>query len=478
MVPAFESITGWSRNDWIGRSIVPLLHPLDVPVALDSLQRIVRGGRVPNFELRVAARKGGHVPIEMTITPQVQGERIVGILGIGRDVAERKRLEEQVRQMQKLDSIGQLAAGIAHDFNNILTVQQGYVSLLRANPRGDDSDRTEALRQVAEASERAANLTRQLLLFSRKQVIQPRTLNLNDEIAPMTKMLSRVLGEHISLQFNYASNLPTIDADAGMIEQVLVNLAVNARDAMPSGGSLIISTRLESIENVYARQNPEARAGDFVCLSVADKGCGILPENLSHIFEPFFTTKDVGKGTGLGLATVYGIVKQHRGWIEVESAVGQGTAFKVFLPAGGQVAGTDTTARSEPEVRGGKETILVVEDEPALREMVKRILERFGYKVILAVSGVQALQVWATKGHSIDLLLTDMVMPEGINGRGLAERLHLYKPEMPVIYTSGYSTDVAGDDLVLNEGVNFLQKPFHPKKLAQAVRDALDRSSG
>jgi PAS domain S-box-containing protein len=389
------------------------------------------------------------------------------------DVTERQSLEAQLRQAQKMESVGQLAGGIAHDFNNILTVIQGHTTLLgmTGNLSGDAQEST---RQIALAAERAANLTRQLLTFSRRQIIQPKNLDLNEVVNNMTKMLRRLLGEDITLQVNYTAALPLVHADPGMMEQILLNLAVNSRDAMPKGGRLFIDTSVASVDKAYAEQNPEAIIGEFVCLTVKDTGSGIAPETLARIFEPFFTTKDVGKGTGLGLATVYGIVQQHRGWIKVASAVGQGTTFQIFLPtAGGKAAAQDAQTR-EPRVRGGKETVLIVEDEAPLRTLVRSVLERYGYRVIEAVSGVSALSLWEQHKDKIQLVLTDMVMPHGISGRELATKLLAQKPELKVIYSSGYSLAVVGTDMVLQEGLNFLQKPYHPRKLAQAVRDCLD----
>jgi CheY-like chemotaxis protein len=259
------------------------------------------------------------------------------------------------------------------------------------------------------------------------------------------------------------------------MEQILMNLSVNARDAMPKGGRLYVTTALVTIDETYAAQMPEAAAGDYVCLTVKDTGKGIAPEVLPHIFEPFFTTKDVGKGTGLGLATVYGIVQQHRGWIKAASTLGAETNFQIFFPAAkGRTATLVEEQAAGPKVRGGKETILVVEDEPPLRVLVRSVLERYGYRVLDAVSGVAALSVWQQHKDEIQLLLTDMVMPHGISGRELAKKILSDKPQLKVIYSSGYSLAVVGTDMVLQEGLNFLQKPYAPRKLAQAVRDCLD----
>jgi CheY-like chemotaxis protein len=327
--------------------------------------------------------------------------------------------------------------------------------------------------QIVQAAERAAALTRQLLTFSRRQVMQPKPLDLNEVVSHMTKMLSRILGEDISLQLNYYPQPAVVQADASMIEQILLNLAVNSRDAMPKGGQLIIKISAIEINHTNFAKHSEGRPGRYVCLSAIDTGCGILPENVRRIFEPFFTTKEVGKGTGLGLATVYGIVKQHQGWIEVESAVDKGTTFEVFLPRHDQPVHNGQEPAKQI-VRGGTETILVVEDEAPVRELVCNLLREHGYQVLPAESSVKALELWAARKESIDLLLTDLVMPDRLNGRELAELLWGDRPRLKVIFTSGYSADVVGKDFVLRGGLNYLQKPYQPQKLALAVRECLD----
>jgi PAS domain S-box-containing protein len=396
------------------------------------------------------------------------------LLGLFRDITEQKRLEDQLRQSQKMDAIGQLAGGVAHDFNNILTVIQGHASLLRNSGRLEDY-MVPSAEQIVQAADRAAALTRQLLTFSRRQMMQPKQLDLNLIVSNMTKMLGRILGEDIVLQFNYFPNLPLVHADAGMMEQVLLNLAVNSRDAMRAGGQLTIKISATEFKGETIMEHPERRTGRFVCLRVSDNGCGIAPKNLPHIFEPFFTTKEVGKGTGLGLATVYGIIKQHQGWIEVSSTPGVGTTFQVFLPASAEPSSkSDGTNGIEEVIRGGTETILVVEDEAAVRDLVCKILRSRGYKVLPAVSGLKALEVWNEHKSSIDLLLTDMVMPDGMSGRDLAERIQAEKPGLKAVFTSGYSSEIIGKDFMLREGLNFLQKPYHPQKLASIVRKCLD----
>jgi len=399
--------------------------------------------------------------------------QVIGVLGTYEDITERKRLEEQFRQMQKMEAFGQLAAGVAHDFNNLLTIIQGHAGLLSSAPGGMEGDFTESARQIGLAAERAANLTRQLLMFSRRQLMQAQLLSLNDVVNNLNKMLRALLGEPITLKRSLVDELPAIHADAGMLEQVLVNFAVNSRDAMPRGGTLTIKTFFVEIDQGYADRHPEARAGNFVCLSVSDTGHGMDDATVARVFEPFFTTKEIGKGTGLGLATVYGIVKQHHGWLEVETEVGRGTTFKAFFPVSTRaVSGATFT---EPAViEGGNETILVVEDESALRDLVQEILEQKGYCVIPAATGAQALGIWEERRNEIDLVFTDMMMPEGVSGRELGEHVLRDKPAVKVIYTSGYSLEVAGPDFEVKEGTNYLQKPYNPETLARTVRDCLN----
>jgi CheY-like chemotaxis protein len=332
----------------------------------------------------------------------------------------------------------------------------------------------DSAQQISMAAERAANLTRQLLMFSRKQVMQPRLLDLNEVIANVFKVLRALAGDQVTVRRNTAAELPPIHADPGMLEQVLVNLAVNARDAMPKGGSLSISTFPREIDEAYVLKQPEARTGYFVGLSISDTGHGMDSTTLGRIFEPFFTTKEIGKGTGLGLATVYGIVKQHHGWVEVESQVGQGTTFTIFIPASTKSKPAQEIVQPQEAAPGGTETILVVEDEVSLRELVEEVLRKKGYKVLRAPTGAQALKVWQKHKEEIDLLLTDMMMPEGVSGRELAEKILAEKPKLKVIYSSGYSVDVVGPGDCLEEGSNYLQKPYHPETLVRAVRNRLD----
>jgi PAS domain S-box-containing protein len=386
---------------------------------------------------------------------------------------ERKQLEEQFRQSQKMEAIGQLAGGVAHDFNNLLTVIQGYTQILQAT-ENLAPEMADSLQQVFLASERAARLTYQLLAFSRKQVMQLRPVDLNESIAGVSAMLHRIIGEDVALRVKPGLSLPLVQADPGMMEQALMNLVLNARDAMPKGGTLTVETSAVTMGEPDARLHPNGRPGQFVRLRVADTGCGMTPETMSRVFEPFFTTKPPGKGTGLGLATVHGIAQQHQGWVEVESQPGKGTTFKMYFPAAGQIAKAAPREQAPGVALGGAETILLVEDEPALRDLARIILERQGYRILEAGSGVAALSVWADHAAEISLVITDMVMPDGMTGQELAERLTGSKPSLKVIYSTGYSPEALNQNLNLESGLNYLPKPYDPRALVRAVRNRLD----
>jgi signal transduction histidine kinase/ActR/RegA family two-component response regulator len=421
------------------------------------------------------SKDGRQVAVEVRTFPIKIRERAL-VLGVARDITDRKQLEAQLRQAQKMEGIGQLAGGVAHDFNNMLAVMRGNADLLLMDAEQHSPYTNECLKHIAGAAERAASLTRQLLIFSRKQAMQSEPLVLNALVENLANMLKRVIREDIRLECRYANQLPFVQADPGMMEQVLLNLVVNARDAMPCGGQLLITTEGVSLGAAYARTNPEARAGEFVCLSVSDTGTGIAPEHLERVFEPFFTTKEPGKGTGLGLATVYGIVKQHQGWVEVSSRVGEGTTFKIFLPA---IPPPDEVAAApmvQAKLRGGSETILLVEDEYSVRMIMRRVLETFKYKVHEATCAREALEVWSRHAGEISLLLTDIIMPEGVTGRDLAEQLRAAKPGLKVIFMSGYSAEVVGKDTEFFRRTRsyFLRKPCPTATLIQTVRKCLD----
>ncbi|HEY4765406.1 MAG TPA: ATP-binding protein [Candidatus Sulfotelmatobacter sp.] len=390
------------------------------------------------------------------------------------DVTERRVLEDQLRQSQKMEAVGRLAGGIAHDFNNLLMVISGYSEFLLERLGAEPQLRGPA-QEIASAAERASSLTRQLLAFSRKQMLAPRIVNLNEVATENTKMLTRMIGEDIDLVMVPGANLWPVRADAGQIEQVIMNLAVNARDAMPSGGKLTIETSNVTLDEAYARFHAPLPPGDYVMVAISDTGNGMDNETQSHIFEPFFTTKGT-KGTGLGLSTVYGIVKQSGGYIWVHSEVGRGTTFKIYLP---RVASTGeaVTQVAVPveyrKVEPGRETILLVEDEPNLRYLARQYLEKQGYRVIEAADGAVAVQIAVAHEGVIHLLLTDVIMP-GMNGRELAQRISEIRPNVKILYMSGYTENVIGQNGTLDAGVRLLQKPFNLRDLKSVVREVLD----
>ena len=390
------------------------------------------------------------------------------------DITDRKKLEEQLQQSQKVEAIGQLAGGIAHDFSNMLSVINGYSGLLLDNP-ALPPEIAEWLRQIYVAGGRAANLTRQLLIFSRKAHQQNQIVDLNEVITELTAMLSRLIGEQITLQLDLAHDIPSAFADAGMIEQILMNLVVNARDAIKGSGGIVISTGSSEVAVTDCSRSPDARPGPYVWLAVRDTGSGIAPEILPRIFEPFFTTKEPGRGTGLGLSTVTGIARQHGGWVEVESEFGCGTLFRVFLPLAPEAAVSASPASVvPPNISGGKEVVLLVEDEASVREYARTVLEMYGYRVLQAANGPEAVEVWKRHGERIVLLLTDLVLPDEMTGLELAEKLQAQRPELKVIFCSGYSTDQASAMLASHKNFSFLQKPYQPKTLGRLVREVID----
>jgi nitrogen fixation negative regulator NifL len=457
------------------RSVFDIVPPEHQDAIRQRIQHAAEGDLTPPLDQWIIRLDGTAVEVEGTSLPfMFKGKPAVQ--SVMRGITERKQLEQQLRQAQKMEAVGQLAGGVAHDFNNMLAVIRGNAELLLMDANEYTPRTKDCLKQISAASERAANLTRQLLAFSRKQVMQSRPLNLNEVIADLTKMLKRVIGEHIDLQCCYGAQLTFVQADAGMIEQVLLNLAINARDAMPRGGQLLISSEAVCFDGGQPLTHPEARAGQFVCLTVKDAGTGIAPEHLPRIFEPFFTTKEIGKGTGLGLATVYGIVQQHQGWIEVFSQPGAGTTFKIFLPAIPPPAGASAAPQADGDLPGGSETILLVEDEYAVRMITRRMLESHGYKVYEATTAMEGLGVWRNQAEEIGLLLTDIVMPQGITGRDLAEQLRASRPRLKVILMSGYSADVVGKDTEFFRRTKtyFIQKPCSARVLLETVRACLD----
>jgi PAS domain S-box-containing protein len=436
------------------------------------LYRALHGENLRNVEMVVVPKGAEPRRILASARPIVDTEgRRLGAVAALHDVTEQRSLEAQFRQAQKMEAVGRLAGGVAHDFNNLLSVILGYTEITLA--AGDLTKRVrENLDEVREAGQRAAELTRQLLAFSRKQIIEPRVLDLGALVRDMEKMLRRVIGEDIRLTTSLATQIGHVRADPGQIEQIVMNLVVNARDAMPGGGTLTLETADRTIDAAFVRDNPGARPGSYVLLEVRDTGTGIPHEIQGKIFEPFFTTKGEGKGTGLGLATVYGIVKQNGGYIRIESEPGQGTSVRIFLPLVAEdVDDLDKPATAPPA--GGTETILLVEDEPSLRHLASAALRGYGYNVLEAEDSIEALRLCDAHQGPIHLLLADFILP-GMRADELAIRAVRRHPEARVLYMSGYTDDALVRDGILQPGVALLQKPFETSVLARRVREILD----
>ena len=458
-------------RDLIGTRLADL-HNVTDPTNREQIRAFIRARyRVSDSETREHDRDGRPRVFLNNVVGFVEDGHLVRVWGTQRDVTEQRHLEEQFRQSQKMEAVGQLAGGIAHDFNNLLTAILGNTQLLLRDLPPGDAKRGD-VEEIRKASERAASLTRQLLAYSRRQMLQPEVLNLNGVVAEMDKMLRRLIGEHIALVTVLAPDLGHVRADPNQLEQVIVNLAVNARDAMAQGGTLTIETANVDLDATYAQTHLGSVPGPYTMLAVTDTGVGMDAGVRAHLFEPFFTTKEVGRGTGLGLATVYGIVKQSDGYISVYSEVGRGSSFKIYLP---RIA-TPSDAPVGPQ-RGrparGNETVLVVEDEPAVLTLSRRALETQGYVVLAASDATAALRIVERHGGTIHLLVTDVVMP-GLSGRELADKLAAQRPGIRVLYMSGYPGDAVVEHGSLPAGSAFLQKPFSPDSLARKVRDVLD----
>jgi two-component system, cell cycle sensor histidine kinase and response regulator CckA len=446
------------------------------PVQARQLKELGESQRsFEGLEFEWKRRDGSSVVVRLSGRPVVNREgNVVSFEVMAENVTERRALEEQLRHAQKMEAIGRLAGGVAHDFNNLLMVIIGYTELLRENLPKDGDQRGYA-DAVWNAGKKATLLTSQLLAFSRKQVISPRVLDLNAVLQEVDRMLPRLIGEDVQLSIVQGANLATVKADPGQMEQVIMNLCVNARDAMPRGGKLTIETDTVKIDTDTARRIGASSPGTFVMLSVTDNGAGMDAQTQSRIFEPFFTTKEKGKGTGLGLATVYGIVKQSGGYITVESELGRGSRFDVYLPAIERSADSKTPIVATELPSRGSETVLLVEDEDAVRSLVREVLRARGYRVLEAQKSAEALEICNTHPGPIDLLVTDVVLPQ-ISGRALAQQLNPARPEMKVLYISGYT-----DDKMLQHGIPgaaFLQKPFSSDVLARTVRNMLDSKNG
>lgn len=469
---------GYSREEFLSMTIKDIRPQEDVPVLLDNLSN--EGGLNVAGAWKHRKKDGTRIDVEVISHPLVFAGRNAKLV-LANDITERKRAEEalgeteeQLRQSQKLEGVGQLAGGIAHDFNNLLTVITGFSALAMRGLQPEDPVRAN-LEEIKKAGDRATSLTRQLLAFSRRQVLQPKTLNLDSVVSEMEKLLRRLIGENIDLRAVLEPNLGSVKADPGQIEQIILNLVVNARDSMPEGGKLTIETDNVYLDEEYVKNHVGSQAGPHVMLAVSDTGSGMDQKTQARIFEPFFTTKELGKGTGLGLSTVYGIVKQSGGNIWVYSEVGKGTTFKIYLPRVDEDAQRYKRTSDLEQVFQGTETILLVEDEEMLRKLAHQTLTMYGYHVLDAANGDTAISVCKQHEGPIQLLLTDVIMP-GMSGREVARRLLDLRPEARVLFMSGYTDDAIVHQGVLDEAANFIQKPFPPDSLAQKVREVLDQN--
>ena len=472
--PAFEKISGYTADEALGKNPRILKSGRHGAEFYRQMWALLARGEKWSGRLSNRRKDGTLYEEDATIIAVRNGAgEIVNYTAVKRDVTHEVQLEGQLRQSQKMEAVGQLAGGVAHDFNNILVALLMQIELLEMGG-GLPAEVGDGLKQIRTVAGRAAELTRQLLLFSRRQVMQPRPLDLNELVANFARLLQRLIREDVRLVLRLHPAPLMVHADAGMLEQVLMNLAVNARDAMPGGGQLLIETVETTVDETVAGLNPDAALGPHVCISVSDTGGGIPPEILPQIFEPFFTTKEVGKGTGLGLATVFGIVKQHHGWLKVENEPGRGATFRIYLPATATPAPAAVPGANPAKPTGGSETILLAEDELMVRKLVCAILERHGYRVLTAPTGVEALKLWQENRQSVALLLTDLVMPGGLSGLELARQMQAEQPRLKVVFISGYSAEIAGRELQLHGGDNFVQKPFTTEQLLGTLRRSLD----
>ena len=470
--PCFERMTGYKREEAMGRDPSMFKGGAHDEVFYKNLWETITAGRT--WEGRLINRKKDGTPVtEQAVISPIKDEtgRITGFVKVSRDIGRELALEGQLRQAQKMEAVGQLAGGVAHDFNNILQVINGYTSLALTRLPDGSPVRT-MLDHVAKAGDRAAGLVSQILAFSRRQILQSMDVDLNEVTSNVTSMLERIIGEHIELDFIPGRRLGIVHADRSMMEQVIMNLCVNARDAMPDGGRLTLETENVTVNGEYCKDHPWAKPGRYVLLAVTDTGCGMDAETLDHIFEPFFTTKGTGQGTGLGLAMVYGIVKQHEGMIHVYSEPGKGTTFKIYLPVSGRRA-AEVGTKIEGPVTGGAETILVAEDDELVRELAREILEAEGYTVMTARDGLEAVSIFKKNDTNIDLVVLDVMMPK-MDGRRVYKRIRKIRPGLPVLFASGYSQNAIHTNFVLNEGVALISKPFSRGDFLRAVRNVLN----
>jgi two-component system, cell cycle sensor histidine kinase and response regulator CckA len=470
--PSYEKFLGYSLEELAKTSSFEQIHPDDRKKVQEAAEEARHSGQGRRVEYRIRHRDGHWLTVESTASAvRDRRQNVQKLVIVNRDITERKQLEEQLYLSQKLEAIGRLSGGVAHDFNNLLGVIIGYSEALQQHIAQDDPFR-EAVDEIQNAGKRAASLTQQLLAFSRKQVLEPKVLDLKTVVVEVEKMLRRLIGEDIDLTIILPRKLGMIRADRGQIEQVLMNLAVNARDAMPRGGRLTIEAADAELGTAHVNRFRYVTPGRYVMLKVSDTGCGMDATLQAHIFEPFFTTKEKGKGTGLGLATVYGVIKQSGGYIWVDSEPGKGATFRVYLPEVQEPADTIPEEKIPVKLACGTRTILLVEDEPSLRKLARTILREAGYTVLEASDAIQAMEIAKETSSAIDLLLTDVVMP-GMSGRALADELSPLRPEMRVLYMSGYTDGAIADHGVLESGISVLHKPFTRDELMRRVEEVL-----
>jgi two-component system, cell cycle sensor histidine kinase and response regulator CckA len=473
--PSYQRLLGYSPEELQGTLAFEQIHPDDRTKVIEAAEQAKTSGVGRRVEYRMRHKDGNWIALESTASVVRDGKgQIQKLVIVNRDITERKQLEQQLQLAQKIEAIGRLSGGIAHDFNNLLGVIIGYTEAVQKRMQPDDRFR-EAIDEIQRAAKRAASLTQQLLAFSRKQVLEPEILDLNVVVRDVEKMLGRLIGEHIELVLALSESVGMVKADRTQIEQVILNLAVNARDAMPDGGTLSIETSDVELSERSPLRPRYMLPGPYVLLKVRDTGCGMNPDVQAHIFEPFFTTKEKGKGTGLGLATVYGVIKQSGGYILVESELGKGTAFKIYLPL--VASAREITDDLEPPARLPEKhdaAILLVEDEASLRKLTRDVLEETGYTVFEAADAFGALEIAKQSEIDIDLLLTDVVMP-GMSGRALADALSTSRPETSVLFMSGYTDGEIAKHGVLDAGTAMLRKPFTHDELIRRVEEALMR---
>jgi two-component system cell cycle sensor histidine kinase/response regulator CckA len=470
---AAERLFGYSTAEAVGQSILLLVPAEQHDAAERTVRRLGEGEQVPPYEAARLRKDGTSVAVSVRPSLVVHQGRVIGFSLIYHDLTHARRLEEQLRQTQKMEAIGRLAGGVAHDFNNLLTVINGYGELLLGALGAGESSRAYA-QEIGRAGERAAALTRQLLAFSRQQVLEVKVVDLNESVRASEQLLRRLIGEDVRLETALAPDLDRVRADPGQMGQVIMNLALNARDAMPTGGRLTIETANVRLDEAYARGRPEVVPGRYVLLAVSDTGCGMTEQTLARVFEPFFTTKEVGKGTGLGLAVVHGVVSQSGGHVAASSEPGRGTAFKVYLPAVGAARPAGKSHQGLQPAPRGSETVLLVEDDESVRNLARIVLRASGYFVLEARHGGEAVRLAQEYAGPIHLVVSDVVMPE-VGGRLLAERLAALRPDVKVLFVSGYTDDAVVRHGVLEAEVAFLQKPFSPAALAAKVREVLDQ---